>query len=67
MDLAGHSGSYREGHRNYSLIMTEFAIMATDIAEVIGAAIALNLLFHIPLVPSAFHYRLRRSCSSVTN
>lgn len=35
-------------------IMTEFAIMATDIAEVIGAAIALNLLFHIPLVPSVF-------------
>ena len=35
-------------------IMTEFAIMATDIAEVIGAAIALNLLFHIPLVPAVF-------------
>ena len=35
-------------------IMTEFAIMATDIAEVSGAAIALNLLFHIPLVPSVF-------------
>ena len=29
-------------------ILTEFAIMATDIAEVIGAAIALYLLFHIP-------------------
>ena len=35
-------------------IMTELAIMATDIAEVIGAAIALNLLFHIPLIPSVF-------------
>lgn len=35
-------------------IMTELAIMATDIAEVIGAAIALNLLFKIPLVPSVF-------------
>lgn len=35
-------------------LMTEFAIMATDIAEVIGAAIALNLLFHIPLVPAVF-------------
>ncbi|UQS87362.1 Nramp family divalent metal transporter [Nicoliella spurrieriana] len=35
-------------------IMTEFAIMATDIAEVIGGAIALNLLFHIPLVISVF-------------
>ncbi|GAB7350432.1 hypothetical protein MBLNU459_g1040t2 [Dothideomycetes sp. NU459] len=28
----------------------EAAIVATDIAEVIGTAIALNLLFHIPLV-----------------
>ncbi|MDU0996588.1 MAG: Nramp family divalent metal transporter, partial [Staphylococcus lugdunensis] len=31
-------------------IVTELAIMATDIAEVIGSAIALNLLFDIPLV-----------------
>ncbi|MDO4908798.1 MAG: Nramp family divalent metal transporter [Corynebacterium sp.] len=31
-------------------IIAELAIMATDIAEVIGAAIALNLLFHWPLV-----------------
>ena len=30
-------------------IICEFAIIACDIAEVIGAAIALNLLFHIPL------------------
>ncbi len=30
-------------------IVTELAIMATDIAEVIGSAIALNLLFKIPL------------------
>ncbi|MHC9532039.1 Nramp family divalent metal transporter [Dellaglioa sp. L3N] len=30
-------------------IMTELAIMATDIAEVIGGAIALELLFGIPL------------------
>ncbi|KRK73932.1 Nramp family divalent metal transporter [Lacticaseibacillus nasuensis] len=35
-------------------LMTEFAIMATDIAEVIGAAIALYLLFHIPLVVAVF-------------
>lgn len=35
-------------------LMTELAIMATDIAEVIGAAIALNLLFHIPLVLAVF-------------
>jgi manganese transport protein len=30
-------------------ITTELAVMATDVAEVIGAAIALNLLFGIPL------------------
>ncbi|KRN02984.1 manganese transporter NRAMP [Levilactobacillus senmaizukei DSM 21775 = NBRC 103853] len=35
-------------------ILTEFAIMATDIAEVIGAAIALYLLFNIPLVIAVF-------------
>lgn len=31
-------------------ILTEFAIMATDIAEVIGGAVALELLFRIPLM-----------------
>lgn len=31
-------------------VFAEAAIIATDIAEVIGTAIALNLLFHIPLV-----------------
>lgn len=35
-------------------ILTELAIMATDIAEVIGGAIALYLLFHIPLVIAVF-------------
>lgn len=35
-------------------ILTELAIMATDIAEVIGAAIALYLLFHIPLAIAVF-------------
>ncbi|MQS45797.1 Nramp family divalent metal transporter [Companilactobacillus mishanensis] len=35
-------------------VLTELAIMATDIAEVIGAAIALYLLFHIPLVVAVF-------------
>ncbi|MGK9045346.1 Nramp family divalent metal transporter [Mammaliicoccus vitulinus] len=34
----------------FSWILAELAIMATDIAEVIGSAIALNLLFNIPLV-----------------
>lgn len=31
-------------------VLTELAIIATDIAEVIGSAIALNLLFNLPLV-----------------
>ncbi|KKK14518.1 transporter protein [Aspergillus rambellii] len=31
-------------------ILAEAAIVATDIAEVVGSAIALNLLLHIPLV-----------------
>ena len=31
-------------------ILSESAIIATDIAEVIGSAIALNLLLHVPLV-----------------
>ncbi|WP_268912285.1 Nramp family divalent metal transporter [Lentilactobacillus sp. SPB1-3] len=35
-------------------IMTELAIMATDIAEVLGAAIALYLLFDIPLIIAVF-------------
>lgn len=35
-------------------IITELAIMATDIAEVIGAAIALYLLFDIPLGIAVF-------------
>ena len=35
-------------------IIAEIAIMATDIAEVIGSAIALKLLFGIPLVGGVF-------------
>ena len=30
--------------------MCEFAIVACDLAEVLGAAIGLNLLFHLPLL-----------------
>src|SRR5690348_1038953 len=36
---------------SYALwILCEIAIAACDLAEVLGAAIALNLLFHIPLL-----------------
>lgn len=34
-------------------IIAELAIIATDIAEVIGSAIAFDLLFHIPLIVGA--------------
>ena len=33
-------------------IQAELICMSTDIAEIVGAAIALNLLFHVPLVPA---------------
>jgi manganese transport protein len=36
---------------SYALwILCEFAIIACDLAEVLGAAIGLNLLFHLPLI-----------------
>ena len=34
-------------------VIAELAIIATDIAEVIGSAIALDLLFNIPLIIGA--------------
>ncbi|WP_172188253.1 Nramp family divalent metal transporter [Lentilactobacillus kribbianus] len=51
MDLAQMIRARTSKTLGYVLwIMTELAIMATDIAEVIGAAIALYLLFGIPLL-----------------
>jgi manganese transport protein len=35
-------------------IQAEVMAMATDIAEFIGAALGLDLLFHVPLLPAAF-------------
>ena len=40
---------YRPAVRIFLWLMAEAAIIATDLAEVIGTAIALNLLFGIPL------------------
>lgn len=38
-------------HVNFALYLaTELAIIMTDLAEVIGCAIALNLLFGLPLI-----------------
>ncbi|KAF8538723.1 transporter protein Smf2 [Trichophaea hybrida] len=51
MNLAEHIRMHCPGWLNFILyIFAEAAIIATDIAEVIGSAIALNLLFSIPLV-----------------
>lgn len=51
MDLAQATRHYTGKKMGIFLwIITELAIMATDIAEVIGGAIALNLLFGFPLV-----------------
>ncbi|OYQ67043.1 Nramp family divalent metal transporter [Aerococcus sp. 1KP-2016] len=50
-DLAQAIRKRTSKHLSFVLwIITELAIMATDIAEVIGAAIALYLLFNIPLM-----------------
>jgi Mn2+/Fe2+ NRAMP family transporter len=40
-------------------VLCEIAIAACDLAEVIGSAIALNLLFHIP-IDRRPHHRVRR-------
>jgi manganese transport protein len=50
-DLAQACRAYYPRPVNYVLwIACELAIMACDLAEVIGTAIALQLLFHIPLL-----------------
>src|SRR5205085_7778948 len=49
-DLAQACRDHFGRRTNFMLwILCEVAIAACDLAEVIGAAIALNLLFHIPL------------------
>ena len=51
MDLA-QACKLRYSHRTTIIlwVLCEIAIAACDLAEVIGSAIALNLLFHIPLL-----------------
>lgn len=50
MDLAQACAAHYKKGVNYVLwILTELAIIATDLAEVLGSAIGLQLLFHIPL------------------
>lgn len=51
MDLAQATKSMVGRKKSFYLwISTELAIIATEIAEVIGSAVALNLLFNIPLL-----------------
>jgi len=53
-DLAQACRAYYPKPVNFALwIACELAIMACDLAEVIGTAIALQLLFHIPLIGGA--------------
>ncbi|KAI5968334.1 hypothetical protein CANMA_002550 [Candida margitis] len=50
LDLAANCKAHFSFRTNLVLyIMTEIAIIATDLAEVVGTAIALNILFKIPL------------------
>ena len=50
LDLAANCKEHFSFKLNVVLyIMTEIAIIATDLAEVVGTAIALNILFNIPL------------------
>ncbi len=48
-DLASISHRYPPALRRFLWVMAEVAITACDLAEVIGSAIALNLLFKTPL------------------
>ena len=51
LDLAEWCGQKFKAPARWTLyILAELAIIATDMAEVIGSAIALNLLFGLPLV-----------------
>jgi manganese transport protein len=50
-DLAQASRQQYPGWVNVSLyVLAEIAIAATDLAEIIGMAIGLNLLFHLPML-----------------
>lgn len=51
MDLAQATAQHAPKWLRYSLwVILELALMATDLAEVLGSAIALNLLFKIPIM-----------------
>lgn len=55
MDLAQATRKHTGNKMGFVLwLITELAIMATDIAEIIGSAVALNLLFKIPILLGVF-------------
>lgn len=50
-DLAQMCRAHYSPRLNYMLwVFCELAIIACDLAEIIGSAIALNLLFHLPII-----------------
>jgi manganese transport protein len=54
-DLAQACRDYYPRPVSFTLwVLCEVAIVACDLAEVLGTAIGLNLLFHIPLMPAVF-------------
>ena len=55
MELAQATRKHTGNKMGFVLwVITELAIMATDIAEIIGSAVALNLLFKIPILLGVF-------------
>ena len=59
-DLAQACRETYPRHMNMALwALCEIAVAACDLAEVLGAAIALNLLFHIPLLAGRPDHRRR--------
>src|SRR4051812_48450724 len=49
LDLASACRTYySKGVATWLWILAEIAIIACDLAEVLGSAVALNLLFHVP-------------------
>ena len=57
-DLAQACRDHYSRRMSFALwVLAEIGIAACDLAEVIGSAIALQLLFHIPLYGGRMHHR----------
>ena len=67
MDLAQACKAHYSRRTSIILwVLCEIAIAACDLAEVIGSAIALNLLFHIPLLRGSLPDGARRAGHSLS-